>query len=107
MTSITVLAADHVRPQGCVAFPVSSGAAVFLLVKGLVDLDAEIDKATKKLSKARQAVDKQRKILTDPAYLQKVAFATQEADRRRLADLESEARGFEGTIQQFEQLKLE
>jgi valyl-tRNA synthetase len=107
VTSITVLESSAPRPSGCVAFPIGSKATVFLAVKGQVDMDAEIDKATKKLAKSKGAIDKQRKILTDPMYKEKVAVATQEADRKRLADLESEARGFEGTIEQFEKLKLE
>ena len=107
VTSITVLDASVSRPQGCVAFPIGSKAAVFLAVKGLVDMDAEIDKATKKLQKNRGAIEKQRKILADPNYQEKVAVATQEAEKKKLADLESEARGFEGTIEQFEKLKLE
>jgi valyl-tRNA synthetase len=107
VTSIAVLDAAAARPAGCVAFPIGAKAAVFLAVKGLVDMDAEIDKARKKLQKSRGALEKQRKILGDPTYREKVAVATQEAERKRLADLESEARGFEGTIEQFEKLKLE
>jgi valyl-tRNA synthetase len=36
-----------------------------------------------------------------------VAVATQDADKKKLADMESEANGFETTIEQFKQLKLE
>lgn len=107
VTSIDVLSSDKPRPQGCVAFPVGSNAAVFLHVKGLVDLDAEITKAAKKLEKTRANIDKQRKMVTDPGYLEKVAVATQQQDKQKLVDLETEAKGFEGTIEQFKQLKLE
>jgi valyl-tRNA synthetase len=104
---IEVLGPDAPRPAGCVAFPVSSLAAVFLYVKGRVDMDAEIAKAQKKLDKTKTVIDKQRKIFDDPSYKEKVSEAVQESDRKRLLDLESEARGFEGTIKQFEQIKLE
>ncbi|KAJ9157962.1 hypothetical protein NKR23_g596 [Pleurostoma richardsiae] len=104
---IDILEPEAARPAGCVAFTVSSSAAVFLHVKDRVDLDEEIAKAAKKLERARGAVDKQRKLVSDPSYVQKVAVATQEADKKKLADLETELKGFEGTIEQFKQLKLE
>ncbi|KAK3938615.1 tRNA synthetases class I-domain-containing protein [Diplogelasinospora grovesii] len=104
---IEILSPDHARPTGCVAFPVSSAVSVFIHVKDRVNLDEEITKATKKLEKARAAVQKQRKLVSDPAYVEKVAVATQDADKKKLADLESEANGFETTIKQFKQLKLE
>ncbi|KAK0759195.1 hypothetical protein N5P37_008077 [Trichoderma harzianum] len=104
---IEILSPDHARPTGCVAFPVSSAVSVFIYVKDRVDLDEEIAKAAKKLEKARAAVQKQTKLLQDPVYIEKVAVATQNADKKKLADLESEANGFETTIEQFKQLKLE
>ncbi|KAH8675652.1 tRNA synthetases class I-domain-containing protein [Xylariales sp. PMI_506] len=107
VTAIEVLSGSDARPTGCVAFPVSSAAAVFLHVKGRVDIDNEIGKATKKLEKTQAAIKKQEKLLADPGYQQKVAMALQEADKKKLGDLQSEATGFEGTIKQFEALKLE
>ncbi|CAJ2501037.1 Uu.00g038900.m01.CDS01 [Anthostomella pinea] len=107
VTSVEVLSGSDGRPSGCVAFPVSSSAAVFVHVMGRVDMDSEITKATKKLEKTRATIAKQQKLLADRGYQQKSAAALQEADRQRLADLESEAKGFEGTIKQFEDLKME
>ncbi|KAI5861848.1 tRNA synthetases class I-domain-containing protein [Durotheca rogersii] len=105
--SIAVLSGADARPAGCVAFPVSSAAAVFLHVKGRVDIDDEIARAARKLARTRAALAKQQRLVDDPSYRQKVAPALQDADRKRLADLASEAKGFEGTIKQFEDLKLE
>lgn len=105
--AIEVLSPADARPAGCVAFPVSSAVSVFIHVKDRVDLDEEIAKAAKKLERTRAAVQKQRKLINDPAYIEKVAVATQDADKKKLADLESEEAGFETTIQQFERLKLE
>ncbi len=107
VTNVGVVPGTEARPGGCVAFPVSSDAAVLLRVKGRVDLDGEITKAAKKLEKTRAAITKQQKLLADPGYLAKVSAALQDADRRRLLDYESEAKGFEATIKQFEDLKLE
>lgn len=107
ISDITVLSSSDARPAGCVVFPVSSAAAVFLHVKGRVDIDGEIQKASKKLEKIRAGVEKQRKILIDPSYKEKVSEELQNLEKKKLADLEAEQSGFEETIKQFEVLKLE
>ncbi|KAK7907877.1 tRNA synthetases class I-domain-containing protein [Apiospora marii] len=107
VTSVDIVPGTDSRPAGSVAFPVSSAAAVFLHVKGRVDLDAEIDKANKKLERTRQSIAKQQKLLADPKYIEKTPQNLQEDAKRKLGDFESEAKGFEGTIKQFEDLKLE
>jgi valyl-tRNA synthetase len=107
VSTINIIDASASRPAGCVVFPVSAAAVVYLRVSGRVDIDAEIAKANKKLEKTRQGVQKQRKILDDPNYKTKVSEELQEVERKRLRDLEQEERGFEETIRQFEQLRLE
>jgi len=52
-------------------------------------------------------LEKQRKIIDDPAYKEKASEELQEVERRKLADLETEKRAFEETIKQFETLKME
>lgn len=107
VSSIEVYSKDQEKPAGCVVFAVSSSAAVFLHVKGRVDVDAEIKKAQVKLQKASEGATKQKKILADPNYKQKVSAELQEVEKRKLADLESEIRNYEETIEHFETLKLE
>ena len=107
VTSISILSSSDSRPAGCVVFAVSSSAAVFLHVKGRVDIDGEISKATKKLEKTKQGIERQKKILGDDGYKEKVSAELQEVEKNKLKDLETEARGFEETIRQFEGLKLE
>ncbi len=60
-----------------------------------------------KLKKAEEGVKKQRKILGDESYREKVKEELQEAERRKLSDFEAEMRSYEESIQQFEVLKLE
>lgn len=72
-----------------------------------VDIDGEISKATKKLEKTKQGIEKQKKILGDESYKEKVSEELQEVEKRKLADLETERSAFEETIKQFEVLKLE
>ncbi|KAF3762436.1 hypothetical protein M406DRAFT_347513 [Cryphonectria parasitica EP155] len=105
--AINVAGPADARPAGCVAYPIGASATVFLHIKGRVDLDAELDKAAKKLDKTKSMADKQRKLVMGADYVAKVAVATQEADRKRLADLDGEAKGFSATIEELKQLKLE
>jgi valyl-tRNA synthetase len=107
VSSLSVLSSTDTRPPGCVVFAVSSAAAVFLHVKGRVDIDGEISKAIKKLEKTKQGIEKQKKILGDESYKEKVSEELQEVEKRKLADLETERSAFEETIKQFEVLKLE
>ncbi len=104
---VHILPPDAARPAGCVSYPVSTTAAAYLYVKGRVDMDAEIAKAQKKLDKAVATVKKQEKIFLDPNYKEKVSKAVQEADEAKLAEVKQEAKVFEETIRQFQQLKLE
>ncbi|KAM3438910.1 hypothetical protein MY4824_002980 [Beauveria thailandica] len=107
VNKINMIGANAPRPAGCVAYPVSTAATVFLQVKGRVDMDAEIAKAQKRRDKATQSIQRQEKLLADPIYLQKASEAVRDADEKKLADAKQELASFEATIMQFVQLKLE
>jgi valyl-tRNA synthetase len=70
-------------------------------------MDAEIQKASKKLEKTKQGIERQKKILGDKDYKEKVSQELQEVEINKLKDLETERSAFEETIKQFEQLKME
>jgi valyl-tRNA synthetase len=105
--SIGILSPEDSRPPGCVVFPVASAATVFLHVKGRVDINAELEKVNAKLGKISAAIEKQSKLLADSEYSKKVSATVQEADRKRLVELEAQASSFAETVKQFEHLKLE
>lgn len=107
VNKIKMIGANAPRPAGCVAYPVSTAATVFLQVKGRVDMDAEIAKAQKRRDKATQSIQRQEKLLADSVYLQKASEAVRDADEKKLADAKQELASFEATIMQFVQLKLE
>ena len=107
VAEISILGVNDPKPKGCVPFAVSAEATVFLLVKGRVDIDQEIEKARKKLERANEAVKKQKGILGDEGFQKKVAEELKEVERRKLRDAEAEVGVMEASIQQFEVLKLE
>lgn len=107
VSEVKIAGPNDARPSGSVAYSVSTSAAVYLHVAGRVDFDAEISKAQKKLEKAKGVIGKQEKVLGDAGYKEKVSAQVQEADQAKLADAQQEAKSYEETIKQFEQLKLE
>lgn len=102
--SVSILEPKDSKPPGCVAQAVGASAAVYLLIKGHVDLNAEIQKAETRLSKAREDVKKQRKIIEGQGW-GRIKREIQEIEERRLNNAESEVRILEGSINHFESLK--
>ena len=105
--SIQLLEAKGARPAGCVVQAVNANAACYLLVKGRVDIDAEIGKAKTRLEKASKAVDKQRKVIEGLEKALKWEGELAETESRRLEDAKREVGVLEGSVSQFERLKLE
>ena len=104
--SLSVLSTNEPRPTGCVVQAVNAEAAVYLLIKGRVDIDAEISKSKNKLEKASQAVAKQRKMRDGDGW-RKMKKEAQESEERKLEDAMKEVEVLEGSVAQFERLKLE
>ena len=78
---------------------------VYLMVKGRVDVDAEIAKAQKKIAKISESRNKLEKARAVKDYQVKVKEEVQEADRVRLTEWESEAKTLEELIGKFEALR--
>ena len=105
--TLTILDAAAQKPGGCVVAAVSASAAVFLQVKGKVDLEAEIRKVGDKLEKANERVKRQRGIVGDKGWKDKVEAKLQEVELKKLSDWEAEVRELEGSLSRWEKLRLE
>jgi valyl-tRNA synthetase len=105
--SITILHSRDPTPTGSAVYVVGSSAAVFLEVKGRVDVDDEIKKAQAKLRKASEGAAKQHKIVGDKDFAAKVSQGVLETERAKLDEFETQQRNYERSIEQFSQLKLE
>lgn len=101
-----LLDSEDPKPTGCVVQAVNAEVAVYLLIKGRVDIGAEIDKAKGRLQKASQAVTKQRKIRDGDGW-GKMKKEAQESEERKLEDAMKEVEVLQGSVAQFERLKLE
>lgn len=105
--SIGLLGADDAKPAGCIAQAVNAKAACYLLIKGHVDIDVEIQKAKTRLAKACEGVVRQRKIMEGLEKAGKMQGEIAETESRRLEDVRREIGVLEGSVSQFERLKLE
>jgi valyl-tRNA synthetase len=88
-------------------FIISAKVAVFLEVKGCIDIESEIRKAQTKIKKAADAAIKLKNIIEAPDFGDKSSEAVQEMERKRLANLLAEQSNYERSIEQFRRLKLE
>ena len=104
--TLNILAPTNPKPTGCVVQAIGASAAVYLLVKGRIDIDAEIDKAKAKLAKTSEAVEKQQKMVEGENFGKRPVEA-QESERARLRDRRAEIEVLEASVGLFERLKLE
>lgn len=105
-STITVLSPNDRDPSGCIPQAVGTSAAVYLVVKGRVDIDREITKIKQRREKASDLVSKQKKLIYGDGW-SKIKAEVQDTERHKLEDAESEVALLDGSIQQFERLKIE
>ncbi|KAF2204598.1 valyl-tRNA synthetase-like protein, partial [Delitschia confertaspora ATCC 74209] len=106
ISEITILSESDPSPTGCAVYTIGSSATAFLDIRGRVDIDKEISKAQERLKKASEVVQKQKKIMGEEGWEEKVSGAVKEMERERLRGAEVESRNWEMSIQQFERLKI-
>ncbi|KAI4105861.1 MAG: hypothetical protein L6R37_002507 [Teloschistes peruensis] len=106
-STIEILSASDPQPSGCIAQSVSSIATVLMHVKEKIDLEAEIDKAKKRLQAANASVKKQRGILEGMEGKEHVKDAAKEEEKRKLEDGKAEMGILRGVVERFEALRLE
>lgn len=104
---VNIISGKDEKPPGSVVIAVNASASVFLKVTGRIDIDAEIEKARKKLNAASDGVKKQRAMVDDETWRQKADAKVQDGERKKMENLEAECREMEDSIASFERLKLE
>ena len=104
---ISILSPKEQKPMGkLIVYAVSSEAAVYLHVKGDMDVEKEIEKAKSRVGKAREGVKEQNGVLEKMSGLETVGENVEEGQRRRLRDLEAEVGTYEGAVEGLEKLRL-
>ena len=107
--NIQFLGDKDVNPAGCVVAPINATTAVHLVVKGRIDIDAEIRKADGRLEKANETIKRVKDFMAGERWEKMRAKnpAAQTLEKERLENAEKEAEVMQASIAQFEKLKLE
>ncbi|KAG0228368.1 tRNA synthetases class I-domain-containing protein [Mortierella sp. GBAus27b] len=92
-------------PLGCASQTVQEGCDVYLLVKGMVDVDAEVQKIEKKLTKVQKARDDLMKKIQDPTYVEKVKLEIREMNDAKIKDYDAEIATLTQSMENFLKLK--
>ncbi|KPV78503.1 uncharacterized protein RHOBADRAFT_23546 [Rhodotorula graminis WP1] len=101
-----IVESEDELPEGCVGETVSSELSAFLLLKGVIDAEAEIAKSQKRLAFAQQALDKLEKQRAAPTYADKRPADVQQREGQKVDEWKSEIGELEKAIAKFEQLKV-
>ena len=103
--TIKVLKKSEPVPAGCVVSPLNEESAVHLLVRGMVDLDAEISKLQKKLEQTLRFKEGVVKRMNIPNYEEKVPANIRADNEAKLASFDAEMEVIQHGIANFEKLK--
>ncbi|CCH61710.1 hypothetical protein TBLA_0F01680 [Henningerozyma blattae CBS 6284] len=103
---VTVVNKADDIPGGCVLKSVNPEVNVHVLVKGQIDIDAEITKVEKKLEKSLKSKQSIEKTMSSKDYEKKANAQAQEANKTKLENTIAEIEGLEATIENLKKLKL-
>ncbi|OUT20520.1 valine-tRNA ligase, mitochondrial [Pichia kudriavzevii] len=95
---VNVVSKPEEIPSGCVLSAVVPEVNVHLLVKGMIDIDAEISKFNKKLEKSKNSLTNLEKIMSSADYESKASDAAKEKNNQSKEKTLAEIEGFEQTI---------
>ena len=93
-------------PAGCALSSVTKDCNVFLLVKGVVDFEIEIQKFTAKLTKAMDSKTALEQKMGVSDYQVKVKLEVQKLNLEKISVLENEIESLERTIENFKKLAI-
>ncbi|KAK4704184.1 valyl-tRNA synthetase, partial [Phenoliferia sp. Uapishka_3] len=104
-TAFTVVDAEADIPEGCVSENVSPELSVSLLLKGVINVDAEVAKAEKKRAFAQLGLAKLKEGMSAPDYETKKPENVREKEATKAHDLEVEIDSLASSIESFLRLK--
>ncbi|KAK9469140.1 tRNA synthetases class I-domain-containing protein [Lipomyces arxii] len=104
--SIDLMSADEAMPEGVVQSVISKDLTVGVLLKGEIDVDAEIKKTETKLNRAIAGKAGIEKTMSSKDYSTKAKTEIQEMNKLKLETYESEIESLKSMIQNFENLRV-
>ncbi|CCE89040.1 Piso0_001838 [Millerozyma farinosa CBS 7064] len=104
VNKITVVSSGSDVPAGCALQSVNPQCTVHVLIKGQIDIDAEITKVTKKLAQMKDLSAKLNDSISK--FTEKTSEHAKEAALKRADTFKAEIEGYEQTISVLENLKI-
>ncbi|VEU21569.1 DEKNAAC102344 [Brettanomyces naardenensis] len=105
-TEVNVVTSASEIPNGCVLDAAAPDCNVHLMVKGAVDIEKEIEKVNKKLTKARGTLNNLNKVMGAEDYQAKASEEAKEKNSKTASSTEADIDGYKATIANLEKLKL-
>lgn len=93
-------------PNGCVLDAASPECNVHLMVKGAIDIDKEIEKVNRKLTKSESTLKNLKKVMSAEDYKIKASEDAKEKNTKNAVNAEADIEGYKATIANLEKLKL-
>ncbi|EPZ35028.1 Aminoacyl-tRNA synthetase, class Ia domain-containing protein [Rozella allomycis CSF55] len=88
-------------PSGCAVFNINANSSIFLLIKGVVDIKSEIEKANEKISSIQIQLNKLNEIINHSSYDTKASQETKSANQKKIQDFNSEISILEESIKNY------
>ncbi|MEW6724768.1 MAG: valine--tRNA ligase [Bacillota bacterium] len=101
---LTVVPAGGKRPAQTVA-QITSNAEIHLSLKGLIDLEREIERLNKDLQQTEAELEKSQRKLSNEGFLSKAAPEIVERERGRATELAAKARRLQERLALFDQMR--
>lgn len=105
VSDITVTLNDSQAPLGAASAIINSSTEIYLVIKGLVDVDTEIDKLNKKIQNLESQISALEKQRADPNWETKTPAEVKESLQTKLEAIESELAIARAAAANFEKLK--
>ncbi|KAJ3117562.1 hypothetical protein HDU96_006323 [Phlyctochytrium bullatum] len=102
---LTVLSKDETVPAGCAVTTISEDCSVFVLLRGVVNFEAEVEKLQVKQTKAAEALAELQKKISAADYESKVKAEVRENNAAKVKALEVEIEALAASIKDFLALK--
>ncbi|KAJ1927587.1 valine--tRNA ligase [Tieghemiomyces parasiticus] len=102
---LTIVPPGQAAPAGCAVTTVSDECTAMLLVRGMVDIDGEVNKLRTKLDKTRDQLAAWEKRIQVPNYEKKVRVDVRETNAAKMKSLEAEIETLSDGIANFLSLK--
>lgn len=100
-TSVKIVTRVSEVPAGCLAETINANVSIHLLVAGVLDLNKEIQKATKRIEAINLSVDKLQKQMQVPDYETKIPEEVRKTNSEMLSNQEQEIQTLQRQISNF------